>query len=807
MTGGYKETAKRLSAVLFYTAAALYPVLIFYFLAVRKAPLRSFSVFVIVFAVLIFILGTGRGKAKGKTFLQSSLLLLCLGVICLITNSPVVLKFYPVLMNVIFLAAFASTFFSAPNMIFRFATLADKTIKGSMTEKRVEAYCRKVTIAWCCFFVLNGSIASFTVFSGSDIMWTAYNGAVSYILTGLIFTVEFIIRKNVQKKMPRAIALSAFKNNSRPLSAVMCYEDAWEKSRHKTWGDFLEGTAILRRKINSVDSGRWLLYCDDCWLFLLAFTALLQCKKEILLSANISPSYAAEIRAACGDESKCAPFLTDINFEKFPARGEKPDNTFDINDLLVSDIEPRRLLPEDVPAINADETSIIMYTSGSTGKPKAVKQRLTEFENDNRFALSMWGEEFLKRKLCSTVNQHHIYGLLYSILLPFTAAVPFRRNRIEFPDEFEKLTGAQYMIITVPAFLKRIVEIEKHSGIHLNSPWIFTSGGVLSPETAKLTSQIFGFWPVEVYGSTETSGIAWRQSSNGPEWTAFDNAQLSRNEDGCLVIRSPYIKESSGFITADMADMLEDGRFILKGRTDSVVKIEEKRVSLTEMEERILQSGLVSDVSVIAMEDKRQYLAAAVVFNDTGKEKFLNMEKNAVNKFWREYLIKYFENLVIPKKWRYPDAFPLNSQGKKQKEDIKLLFADEKKSSMKNNISPEFMTDGFKSLENEKLIEKNDNSVTLEFIIPGTSPYFTGHFPDFPILPAVAQIELVMRFSARYFGTKISLSQIKRVKFSNLVRPFTAMRLRLENNSNIISFNLSSCDGGISFSSGIVAPL
>jgi len=178
------------------------------------------------------------------------------------------------------------------------------------------------------------------------------------------------------------------------------------------------------------------------------------------------------------------------------------------------------------------------------------------------------------------------------------------------------------MIITVPAFLKRAVEIERSSGLNLQSPWIFTSGGALSFETAQKTSEVFGFWPVEVYGSTETSGIAWRQSVNGPEWTVFDNAQISQNRDGCLIIRSPYIKDPAGFETADMIEIREDGRFLLKGRIDSVVKIEEKRVSFSEMESRILQSGLAADVCVIFLEDKRQYLAAAIVFYNKGKEHF-----------------------------------------------------------------------------------------------------------------------------------------------------------------------------------------
>jgi len=126
---------------------------------------------------------------------------------------------------------------------------------------------------------------------------------------------------------------------------------------------------------------------------------------------------------------------------------------------------------------------------------------------------------------------------------------------------------------------------------------------------------------------------------------------------------------------------------------------------------------------------------------------------------------------------------------------------------MNNSGLEDNETDGFKSLENVKLIEKNGNSVTLEFSIQDTSPYFKGHFPDFQILPAVAQIEIVIRFSRRYFGTEIALSQLKRLKFSSLIRPSALLRLKIENDGDLISFNLGSSDGGISYSSGTVAAL
>ncbi len=682
-------------------------------------------------------------------------------------------------MNFLFFLTFALTLFQPPVMIYRFAVLQDKSIRGSLGEKRIADYCRKVTFVWLAFFLFNGSAAAFTIFYGSDALWSLYNGGVSYILIGVLFAVEFFVRKKVNKNIPKAVQLTAITKKSRDVKTVLCYEGAWEDGKYKTWGDFLEGTAVLRRHIQSgelADNERWLLYCEDCWLFLLSFTALLQCKKQILLSANISSEYIAEIR-----ENNSIPFLTDkIMADSFhiPALLEKTAGDADAD--------------EELPPINGNETSIIMFTSGSTGKPKKVEQRLTEFENDNSFVLSKWGEEFLCRRLCSTVSQHHIYGLLFSILLPFTAGVPFRNKHIQVPEEFEKLTDTKYMIITTPAFLKRAVEIEMTETLRLVSPWIFTSGGALQFETAEKTDKVFGFWPVEVYGSTETSGVAWRQSRNGLEWTAFDNACLSLNSEGCLVVRSPYIKDKNGFETQDMAEFLDDGRFRLLGRIDSVVKIEEKRISLTEIENRIMQSGLAYNVCVIKREGRRQYLAAAVVFNDKGKEKFAGLVKHEINKFWREYLLQYFDNLVIPKKWRYPSLLPMDTQGKIKRDDIKSLFQN---------------PSGNEKYDFERITEKTENSVTLEFSVPKTSPYFDGHFPGFSILPAVAQIELVVRFSAEYFGTAVTLAEIKRVKFTNIIQPSAPLVLRLEKSDKSISFKIFSKDaqnGGKVYSAGTI---
>ncbi len=638
-------------------------------------------------------------------------------------------------------------------MVYRLATLKDKSIAISPYRKKIAAYCRNVTLVWCCFFIVNGSIALMSVFGDSYRFWALYNGCIAYILMGLLFAGEYIVRKVVQKNMKGDfIPLTQVKLNSRDMDSIVCYEGRYTDGVFKRWRDFAEDCTKMRHFLLSQNVDKWILNCEDCYYFYVTFASLLQCRKEILLTANITPEFIKEIRLPG------IGFLTDQ---------KAPDSTD-----IAAIIEQPSMGTEEFPPIVASETKIHMYTSGSTGHPKAVLQRMKEFELDNAFIMSKWGDDFYKRIVCSCVNQHHIYGLLFSVVLPFAVGVPFRRNRITVPAEFKSLTDTSYMIIAVPAFLKRTVEDETES-FGLKSPVIFTSGGVLTPDVAKKTDQIMGFWPIEVYGSTETSGIAYRQSKNGLEWTPFDNAEISQNADGCLIIRSPYISDPAGFETADLVEIFPDGRFLLKGRSDSIVKIEEKRISVTEVENRLNQNPYVKDSCVIAMADRRQYLAAAVVLSPAGVEKFAGADKFDINQYFRNYLAGFFEAVVLPRKWRYLDAIPQNAMGKRKKDDIKALF--EKKIEDIHGISFDIK-------------EQEENKVVVAFAAPENCDFYDGHFPEKKFLPAVAQFHIAVKVAEQYFKVEIPLVETKRIKFSHPIQPDTPMLLTITNDGDKLQF-------------------
>lgn len=111
-------------------------------------------------------------------------------------------------------------------------------------------------------------------------------------------------------------------------------------------------------------------------------------------------------------------------------------------------------------------------------------------------------------------------------------------------------------------------------------------------------------------------------------------------------------------------------------------------------------------------------------------------------------------------------------------------------------------------VKDEKVIDKSENKVALEFVIPETSDFFDGHFPEFHLLPAVAQFEIITRFSRKYFGTQRYVPTIKRIKFSNPILPNSKLRLDLEykTEKGSVTFNMANADdAGHVYSSGSFA--
>ena len=156
------------------------------------------------------------------------------------------------------------------------------------------------------------------------------------------------------------------------------------------------------------------------------------------------------------------------------------------------------------------------------------------------------------------------------------------------------------------------------------------------------------------------------------------------------------------------------------------------------------QTGLVQDVRVVPMSGKRQYLAAAIVLNEAGREKFAGASKLSINNYFHDYLLQFIENTVSPKKWRYLEELPQNTEGKIRMRDIQALF----------NLAE---SPNFKILK----FRREPGVLTVKLVFPTTSDYYDGHFPEFKLLPAVVQVDMVLRLH-RYRDRRFSSCRLDR---------------------------------------------
>jgi uncharacterized membrane protein len=107
-------------------------------------------------------------------------------------NNALPLKLYPVAVNASLLAIFGSSLKYPPCVAERVAR-----IRVPDLPPPVVAYTRKVTWAWCVFFVANGLVALWTATRWPVQAWFYYNGIIAYLLVGVMFAGEWLVRRRV----------------------------------------------------------------------------------------------------------------------------------------------------------------------------------------------------------------------------------------------------------------------------------------------------------------------------------------------------------------------------------------------------------------------------------------------------------------------------------------------------------------------------------------------------------------------------------------------------------------------------------
>lgn len=442
------------------------------------------------------------------------------------------------------------------------------------------------------------------------------------------------------------------------------------------------------------------------------------------------------------------------------------------------------------------EELVELFTSGSTGKPTRVKKTLKQVLADIDTLDSLFPVQANSNSVVfSTVSHQHIYGFLWTVLWPLASGKVLTETRLLFPENVLQalLSVPHATLVMSPAHLKRLPldlswEIaQKHLDL------LLSSGGPL-PETALfLCQKTFKQTPIEILGSTELDGIAWRQrritldgkiDNESCSWKAMPGTTVSSTEQGILQVKSERLNPHSWTVGNDKISLNADGSFSLLGRTDRIVKIEEKRLSLTAMEKSLVDSGLFMEAKTLLLPNDSQ-LAVVAVPSAKGRE-ILKEGKLELIKVAQRHLRIQFEAVLLPHRWRFEPLMPTNSQGKCTIDSLVGLFD-------KRHVEPSNWQIGH-------------NKFRITFKANKHLPFFEGHFPQWPILPGVAQLNLAIIEANRYLKTSVDVIGVSNLKFMSIIRPETTLVMAcvFDPEKFNLKFVISSEDETRRYSSGTI---
>src|SRR5262245_25999699 len=423
--------------------------------------------------------------------------------------------------------------------------------------------------------------------------------------------------------------------------------------------EFLARVGAWQELLRCTSGQAFALYLNDSIEFASALFGAWAAGKKVYLPGDALPATCAHLRQTV--DGYLGEFASEWNPIMPAAEDEKAHgDAFD--------------------CLNGDFVGLVLFTSGSTGVPQAIPKKLSQLAREVATLETLFGGLLGSAEVITTVSHQHIYGLLFNVLWPLAAGRAMRARSLSLPPELSTaLAEREAVLISSPAYLKRLPEHPAWATTNRLRA-VFSSGGPLSFDGACEARRLLGFVPIEVYGTSETGGIAWRQQHTRMDeaWTPLLGVTCRiDSEEGVLEVRSPHLPDDKWFRTADRATFAGDNRCLIKGRDDRIVKIQEKRISLAAIERELKLSPMVADARVIVMDGRRPRIAAFIVPSAIGRRKLAEVGKLVFNRALRDALSRSIEQVGIPRVWRYLDALPTNPQGKTTYADLIALLDGE----------------------------------------------------------------------------------------------------------------------------------
>lgn len=312
---------------------------------------------------------------------------------------------------------------------------------------------------------------------------------------------------------------------------------------------------------------------------------------------------------------------------------------------------------------NDKDFSFLYFTSGSTGFPlgalKTKENIISEIE-----VLSSLLKKYEIKKVIVTVPFIHFYGSLMGIFYPLFNDIDIILKEHFLPNDLLDIIDENSLIVTTPLYIKSLNRI--NSSKDLSKSLFISSTAPLLSDDAKEFKEKFSSNILQIFGSTETGGIAYKFNDE-ILWTPLEKVTTSLNETNELKVKSDFIsnivfekefKQTNQQIqTFDYVEFINN-KFKLIGRSSQILKIAGKRYSTIQIENIL---------------EKIEGIEKAVVFvnsnNATLKDEILDItiesKKDFLSKDIKKILQAELSNIKFSINLKIVDKIKTSAVGKK----------------------------------------------------------------------------------------------------------------------------------------------
>ena len=384
---------------------------------------------------------------------------------------------------------------------------------------------------------------------------------------------------------------------------------------------------------------RYLLnLCTDRYHFAAGFAAALLRRQVNLLPPNETPDLIERLASQYPGVYCLSDSVTGLQ---------------SLETVLFPELDDAGMVALPVPDVPETQIAAIVFTSGSTGEPVPYRKTWGSLA---RVAAAEIEILHLRARpgmaLIGTVPPQHVFGLEATVLVAMQGGFALHARRPFYPADIR----AELASLPRP---RGLVTTPVHLRVLLAEPddlppadFLLCATAPLSPQLAAQAEARFGAPLYEIYGCTESGGIASRRTIETGEWRAMTDVTLRTDGRGTWV-KGGHVEAE--ILLADVIELRGRGRFLLHGRTADLVNIAGKRTSLAHLNYHLNSIEGVCDGAFVVPEQESEAvtrLAAYVVAPGLSSEALMNALRQRI------------DAAFLPRPLHFVEALPRNETGK-----------------------------------------------------------------------------------------------------------------------------------------------